>query len=172
MEHQAPGSQPVKSPLIRSPGKLVASVILCNLAGILGSLVTITGEGSWYSTILKPSFSPPGFLFGPVWTLLYILMGISLYLVWMEGLERKEVRLALIAFGIQLVLNTLWSFLFFGLQSPFLGLVEIVILWISIVATVILFYRVNRTAAILLIPYLAWVSFATFLTYNIWILNG
>lgn len=172
MEHQAPGSQPVKAPLIRSPGKLVVAVILCNLAGILGSLVTITGEGSWYSTILKPSFNPPGFLFGPVWTLLYILMGISLYLVWMEGPARKEVRLALIAFAIQLGLNTLWSFLFFGLQSPFLGLVEIVILWISIVATVILFYRVNRTAAILLIPYLAWVSFATFLTYNIWILNG
>jgi tryptophan-rich sensory protein len=99
-------------------------------------------------------------------------MGISLYLVWMEGASRKEVRIALVAFGVQLVLNVLWSFLFFGLQSPFLGFIEILILWMSIAITIFLFYRVQQTAAFLLIPYLAWVSFATLLTYTVWILNG
>lgn len=171
MAHQAPDLQSSGKPLIRSPVKLVAAVLLCNLAGILGSFVTITGQGSWYATIQKPPFNPPGFVFAPVWTLLFILMGISLYLVWMEGTSKMEVRIALIAFGVQLAFNVLWSYLFFGLQSPFLGLIEILILWVSIAITILLFYRVRRTAAILLIPYLAWVSFATFLTYTIWVLN-
>ncbi len=157
---------------VRSPLKLLAAIVICNLAGIIGSLVTTTGEGSWYAAIEKPPFNPPGFVFGPVWTTLYILMGISLYLIWMEGTGRREVRLALIFFSTQLVLNALWTFLFFGLQSPFLGLVEIIILWLFIVATIVAFYRINKTAAFLMVPYLAWVTFAAFLTYSIWILNG
>lgn len=157
---------------VRSPLKLLAAIVICNFAGIIGSLVTTTGEGSWYAAIEKPSFNPPGFVFGPVWTTLYILMGISLYLIWMEGTGRREVRLALIFFSTQLVLNALWTFLFFGLQSPFLGLVEIIILWLFIVATIVAFYRFNKTAAFLMVPYLAWVTFAAFLTYSIWILNG
>lgn len=157
---------------VRSPLKLLAAIVICNLAGIIGSLVTTTGEGSWYAAIEKPHFNPPGFVFGPVWTTLYILMGISLYLIWMEGTGRREVRLALIFFSTQLVLNALWTFLFFGLQSPFLGLVEIIILWLFIVATIVAFYRINKTAAFLMVPYLAWVTFAAFLTYSIWILNG
>lgn len=157
---------------VRSPLKLLAAIVICNLAGIIGSLVTTTGEGSWYAAIEKPPFNPPGFVFGPVWTTLYILMGISLYLIWMEGTGRREVRLALIFFSTQLVLNALWTFLFFGLQSPFLGLVEIIILWLFIVATIVAFYRFNKTAAFLMVPYLAWVTFAAFLTYSIWILNG
>jgi len=165
-------NQVEKKGWIRSPVKLLAAIIVCNLAGILGSLVTVTGEGSWYATIQKPPFNPPGFVFGPVWTALYILMGISLYLVWMEGTSRQEVRIALSFFALQLGLNALWSFLFFGLQSPFLGLLEIVMLWIFIVATIIAFFRIQKTSALLLIPYLAWVSFAAFLTYSIWILNG
>jgi len=157
---------------VRSPLKLLAAIVICNLAGIIGSLVTTTGEGSWYAAIEKPPFNPPGFVFGPVWTTLYILMGISLYLIWMEGTGRREVRLALIFFSTQLVLYALWTFLFFGLQSPFLGLVEIIILWLFIVATIVAFYRINKTAAFLMVPYLAWVTFAAFLTYSIWILNG
>lgn len=157
---------------VRSPLKLLAAIVICNFAGIIGSLVTTTGEGSWYAAIEKPPFNPPGFVFGPVWTTLYILMGISLYLIWMEGTGRREVRLALIFFSTQLVLNALWTFLFFGLQSPFLGLVEIIILWLFIVATIVAFYRFNKTAAFLMVPYLAWVTFAAFLTYSIWILNG
>lgn len=157
---------------VRSPLKLLAAIVVCNLGGIIGALVTTTGEGSWYAAIEKPPFNPPGFVFGPVWTTLYILMGISLYLVWMEGTGRRDVRLALTVFFIQLGLNTLWTFLFFGLQSPFLGLVEILILWIFILATIVVFYPINKTAAFLLVPYLAWVTFAAFLTCSIWILNG
>jgi tryptophan-rich sensory protein len=157
--------------VIRSPVRLLAAILICNLAGIIGSVFTVTGPGSWYASIAKPSFNPPGFLFAPVWTTLYILMGISLYLVWMEGLSGKNVTPAAIFFAIQLGLNALWSFLFFGLQSPFLGLVEIVILWVFIAGTIILFHRVSRPAAYLLVPYLLWVTFASFLTYTIWTLN-
>ncbi|OPX69177.1 MAG: TspO/MBR family protein [Methanoregulaceae archaeon PtaB.Bin056] len=157
---------------VRSPLKLLAAIVICNLAGIIGSLITITGEGSWYAAIEKPSFNPPGFVFGPVWTTLYILMGISVYLIWMEGTGRRDVRVALTFFSVQLALNALWTFLFFGLQSPFLGLVEIIILWLFIIATIVAFYRINKNAAFFMVPYLAWVTFAAFLTYSIWILNG
>lgn len=172
MESQDRNNTLPSSGWVRSPLKLLAAIVICNFAGIIGSLVTTTGEGSWYAAIEKPPFNPPGFVFGPVWTTLYILMGISLYLIWMEGTGRREVRLALIFFSTQLVLNALWTFLFFGLQSPFLGLVEIIILWLFIVATIVAFYRFNKTAAFLMVPYLAWVTFAAFLTYSIWILNG
>ncbi|MCQ8894480.1 MAG: tryptophan-rich sensory protein [Methanolinea sp.] len=157
---------------IQSPARLLAAIILCNMAGFVGSLVTVTGPGSWYQGLVKPSFSPPNFVFGPVWTTLYILMGISLYLVWMESLAGKKTTVALVFFGAQLGLNTLWSFLFFGLQSPFLGLIEICVLWACIVATVVLFFRIKPAAAYLLVPYLLWVTFASFLTYTIWVLNG
>lgn len=172
MEQTAPASRSPVNRWIQSPFRLLVSILICNLAGVLGSVVTVTGEGSWYASIQKPAFNPPGFIFGPVWTTLYILMGIALYLVWMEGITKRKVRYALFAFGVQLGLNVLWSFLFFGMRSPFLGLVEIVFLWIAIAVTIILFNRVHRTAAWLLVPYLAWVSFAAFLTYNIWLLNG
>lgn len=166
---ESPGTQ---KPWIRSPLILIIAIVICNLAGLLGSLVTVTGPGSWYAGIAKPAFSPPGFLFAPVWTTLYILMGISLYLIWMEGTGRKDVRIALAVFAIQLVLNGLWTFLFFGLQSPILGLAEILVLWVFIVLTIVLFHRIRKAAAYLLVPYLLWVSFAAFLTYTIWTLNS
>lgn len=166
---ESPGTQ---KPWIRSPLILIIAIVICNLAGLLGSLVTVTGPGSWYAGIAKPAFSPPGFLFAPVWTTLYILMGISLYLIWMEGTGRKDVRIALGVFAIQLVLNGLWTFLFFGLQSPILGLAEILVLWVFIVLTIVLFHRIRKTTAYLLVPYLLWVSFAAFLTYTIWTLNS
>ena len=109
--------------------------------------------------------------FGPVWTVLYVLMGISAYLVWIKGFDNKEVKIALGVFGVQLVLNAVWSFLFFGLQSPFYALIEIGVLWIAITATMFVFYRINKTAMYLLIPYIVWVSFAAVLNYSIWILN-
>jgi len=172
MDSVQPASQSPRLRGIRSPFRLIAAVLLCNLAGILGSLVTVTGPGSWYASIQKPPFNPPGFLFAPVWTTLYILMGISLYLVWMEGTSRRDVRIALPVFGLQLALNCLWSFLFFGLRSPFLGLAGILILWVCIVATIVLFWPIRRAAALLLAPYIAWVTFAAFLNFNIWLLNG
>ncbi len=161
-------------------------IILCLLAGAFGSIFTIQNISTWYATLNKPSFSPPNWVFGPVWTTLYILMGISAYLIYSKtrtpnpqtpnpqtpnGLNNNEIRLALGVFGIQLILNALWSFLFFGLQSPVLGLVCIVFLWFAIVATIIEFHKISKPAAYLLIPYLLWVSFASFLNYTIWTLN-
>ena len=157
--------------LIESVPILIGSIILCNLAGLLGTLVTATGPGSWYDMLVKPSFNPPSWVFGPAWTILYILMGISLYLVLMEWRKGTEVRIPLILFAIQLVLNALWSFLFFGLRSPAAGLAGILVLWVFIVATIVAFFRISRTAAYLLIPYIAWVSFASLLNYAIFALN-
>ena len=155
----------------KAGGILIGSVLLCNCAGLLGSLFTTTGPGSWYSTLIKPAFNPPAWIFAPVWTLLYILMGISLYLVIMEGMKGRDVRIPLLIFAIQLILNILWSYAFFGLESTFFGLLVIILLWISIVATMILFYPVRKAAAWLLVPYILWVSFATLLTYTIYSLN-
>ena len=155
----------------KAGGILIGSVLLCNCAGLLGSLFTTTGPGSWYSTLIKPAFNPPAWIFAPVWTLLYILMGISLYLVIMEGMKGRDVRIPLLVFTIQLILNILWSYAFFGLESTFFGLLVIILLWISIVATMILFYPVRKAAAWLLVPYILWVSFATLLTYTIYSLN-
>ncbi len=155
----------------KAGGILIGSVLLCNCAGLLGSLFTTTGPGSWYSTLIKPAFNPPAWIFAPVWTLLYILMGISLYLVITEGMKGRDVRIPLLVFTIQLILNLLWSYAFFGLESTFFGLLVIILLWISIVATMILFYPVRKAAAWLLVPYILWVSFATLLTYTIYSLN-
>jgi len=156
---------------IESPVKLSASVLLCIVAGSLGSLVTITGPGSWYAQLIKPAFQPPNWIFGPMWTLLFILMGIALYLIWERGSGKPEVRFALTVFGLQFALNILWSFLFFGLRSPFLGLLDIIILWWLVLATIVAFYRVRESAAYFLIPYIAWVSFAMILNATIYILN-
>lgn len=150
---------------------LIGAIVLCNLAGVAGSLVTITGPGSWYDLLAKPSFNPPSWLFFPVWSVLYILMGISLFLVLMEKRRGREVTIPLVLFGVQLVLNALWSYLFFYLESTLLGLAGILVLWIFILATMVMFFSVNRVAAILLIPYLAWVSFAAVLNYALYMLN-
>jgi len=151
--------------------RLVAAVLLCILVGGSGSLVTATGPGSWYESLEKPAFTPPGWVFGPAWTTLYVLMGIALYLVWQAGTEGLDVRVALGVFGLQLGLNALWSFLFFGLESPLLGLVEIIFLWLAIAATIVLFYRIRKSAAYLLLPYIAWVSFAAVLNYAVYMMN-
>jgi tryptophan-rich sensory protein len=149
--------------------KLIASVLICLAAGLIGSIFTTPSIPTWYASLSKPSFAPPNWVFGPVWTTLYILMGISLYLILNKGL--KNVRMQVIVFGIQLVLNAVWSFLFFGLQSLLYGLVGIILLWISIVITIFSFFKVSRKASFLLIPYIAWVSFATIANYYLLILN-
>lgn len=145
--------------------KLFISLLLPQLAGFVGSIFTISAIPAWYATLNKPSFSPPNWLFGPVWTTLYILMGISLYLVWSKGKQ------GLMLFKLHLVVNALWSILFFGLRSPILGLVAIIILWIMILALVKIFWKIDRLASILLWPYLVWVSFATVLNFAILVLN-
>ncbi len=156
---------------LSSLGKLIGSIILCEAAGILGSLATAPQIGTWYQALVKPAFTPPSWVFGPAWTTLYFLMGISLFLVLEESAKGKDVRVPLVIFAVQLILNSLWSFLFFGLESPFLGLIGIAALWIAIVATIGTFYRVRPAAAYLLVPYLAWVTFASLLNYSILILN-
>jgi benzodiazapine receptor len=149
-----------------------ASIIICLLAAAAGSIVTVTGINSWYAFLNKPWFTPPNWVFGPVWTILYILMGISLAMVWGAWSEKNPLaKTGLILFGIQLALNVAWSYLFFGLQSPLLGLVGIILLWIAILATVIWFWRIRRLAAILLLPYLTWVTIASFLNYYVFVLN-
>ena len=150
---------------------LIGSILLCNCAGLLGALATSTGQDSWYATLIKPSFNPPSWLFGPVWTLLYVLMGISLFLVIMEGKKGRNIRIPLILFAVQLILNTLWSFAFFGLESPLYGLLVIIPLWVFIFATIVTFYPIRKAAAWLLVPYIAWVSFATILNYALYSLN-
>jgi tryptophan-rich sensory protein len=151
--------------------KLLASVLLCQFAGAVGSVFTSSSLGNWYSLLEKPVFNPPSWVFFPVWTLLYTLMGISLYIVWEKELQDREVKIGLLLFGIQLALNLLWSFLFFGLRSTYYGFVEIIFLWLAIFLTIIQFRKISKTASYLLVPYILWVSFAALLNYYLWILN-
>lgn len=157
--------------ILASISKFIFSIALCLSAGSVGSLFTLYSIPEWYDHLQKPSFTPPGWLFGPVWTVLYILMGTAAYLVWSKGLGQPAVRKALIVFLIQLVLNSAWSFLFFWLRSPLYGLIDILLLWGAILITIGQFSRVSVTAAALLIPYLLWVTFASGLNLGIWLLN-
>jgi len=158
-------------PSFRSLPKLMATIVICNGIGSLGSLVTAAGPGSWYAALEKPFFTPPSWAFAPVWITLFTLMGIALFLIWEAGTGRREVRIALAMFGIQFVFNVLWSFFFFGLQSPVLGLADIIILWFLIAATIAAFHRVRKSAALLLIPYICWVTLAMALNYGIVVMN-
>ncbi len=151
--------------------KLIISILACQGAGVLGSLFTSPAISTWYSMIQKPSFNPPSWIFAPVWILLFLLMGISLYLVWSKGLDYKGARVAIYIFFVQLVLNILWSILFFALQSPLFAFIEIIILWLAILMTIISFYRVSKIAAYFLLPYILWVSFASILNFSILIIN-
>lgn len=144
---------------------LIFCIGICASAGIVGSIATANSVTTWYPTLTKPSFNPPSWIFGPVWTTLYFLMGVSLYLVW--GKKKTDLKW----FWIQLILNALWSIAFFGLKNPLLAFVLIILLWASILLTIKSFQKVNKTAAVLLFPYLAWVSFASLLNLFIVVLN-
>ncbi|MFZ3383669.1 MAG: TspO/MBR family protein [Candidatus Methanoperedens sp.] len=152
--------------------KLIVSITICLFAGFLGSFFTIPAIPTWYAALTKPTFAPPDWLFFPVWTTLFVMMGISLYLVWRRGTEDQEVKNALVLFAVQLILNVMWSAAFFGLRSPLSGLIEISILWISIAFTIMFFMKISRIAGLLLIPYIIWVSFAAILNFFIWRLNS
>ena len=151
--------------------KLVSAIGISELAGIIGSVFTMPSVTSWYAEIAKPVINPPAWVFGPVWTTLFALMGVAAFLVWRKGLKRRDVKIALSIFIGQLIFNTLWSIIFFGLHSPGGALVEIVFLWFAIAATIIAFAKVSKPAAWILAPYILWVSFAAYLNYSIWILN-
>lgn len=149
--------------------KFLISLALPQVAGGLGAFFTINAIESWYSALNKPSWNPPNWLFGPVWTMLYILMGIACYLIWKSDHPRKRAMLKL--YFIQLILNALWSPAFFGMQSPIFGLLVIVPLLGAIILCIIEFRRVNTLASSLMVPYLLWVSFASVLNASIWWLN-
>lgn len=152
--------------------KLIASVVLCQAAGILGSLATMPSIPGWYKGLAKPAFNPPNAIFGPVWITLYLLMGIALFFVWRLGFGTRGVKTAVVLFLVQLALNALWSWVFFGGHNLGLGFVVIVLLWMFILLTIISFFGLSRAAGWLLVPYLLWVTFASVLNFSIWRLNG
>ena len=152
--------------------KLIVAILICQIAGAIGSVFTYSSIPEWYNIRLqKPTFNPPSWLFGPVWITLYLLMGISAYLIWEKGTKKKEVKNALYTFGIQLALNIMWSLLFFGLRCPLCGFIETILLWFAIALTILKFSRVSKAAALLLLPYILWVTFAAILNFYIWRLN-
>ncbi|MCX6702967.1 MAG: tryptophan-rich sensory protein [Candidatus Wolfebacteria bacterium] len=174
--------------------KLVIAVAISEAVGAIGAIFTIPSVSGWYATLIKPELNPPAWLFGPVWIMLYALMGISLYLVWKNNwkirnhiLEKRrkpwnrlserfwtgswQKQNVIAIFILQLALNILWSFIFFGLKFPMLAFFEILALWFAILYTIVNFYRISKASAYLLIPYILWVSFAAYLNYSIFILN-
>lgn len=154
--------------------KGIISVTVCVLVGFLSGFATQSSVKTWFPTLVKPFFNPPAWVFAPVWTILYILMGLSFAIVWSNTnvKNEKNIKKAMLLFGIQLVLNALWSILFFGLCNPFLAFIEILLLWLLIFETIKAFGKIDTLAAKLLYPYLAWVSFATLLNGSIWYLNN
>lgn len=146
---------------------LIVWILICFIPAIIGSQF---GPGEWYQTLTKPEWNPPNWIFGPVWTLLYLLMGISVWIIWKDyGLKTAAIPIGF--FVAQLILNALWSWFFFGLENVGLAFIDIVVLWTFILITLIMFWKLNTWSGVLLVPYIAWVSFATVLNYNIWQLN-
>lgn len=151
--------------------KLIVSILVPLLAGAVSGFFTSSGVSGWYATANKPWFNPPNWIFAPVWTVLYILMGIALFLVWKSGAEKMIKQTAIILFSVQLALNFFWSFIFFKLQLPGWAFAEIIGMWIMILITILWFGKISSAAAWLLVPYISWVSFASVLNYAVWKLN-
>jgi translocator protein len=151
--------------------RLAGFIILCQGAGIIGSVFTMPKIASWYLGLQKPWFNPPNWVFGPVWTTLFALMGISLYLLWKKKAD-KRFSTAMYIFGAQFFVNIFWNFLFFGLESPLLGLASIIVMWAMIALTIAAFYRISKKAGLILLPYIIWVSIAAALNYYVMILNA
>lgn len=150
---------------------LILSLFIPLAVGYLGSLLTMPGLASWYGGLTKPAFTPPNWLFGPAWTLLFILMGIAFFFILRDGRGNKNFSAAWMSFGAQLFLNIYWSFLFFFVQEPPLAFYGLISLWSMIFVNIYYFYQIKKSAAYLLIPYIAWVTFAGALNYSIWYLN-
>lgn len=151
--------------------KLLISIAVPVAVGAVSGFFTVPEIDTWYQTIKKPEWQPPNWLFGPVWTTLYIMMGIAFYLIWKKKAEPSKKQIAIILWIVQLVLNFFWSFVFFKQHQIDWALGEIVILWLFVLLTIFAFARISKAAAWLLVPYISWVSFATILTYTIWELN-
>ena len=151
--------------------KIILVVVVCVTIGYLSGMVTRDSIITWYPTLVKPVFNPPNWIFAPVWTLLYVMMGIAAGIVWTSNSDEQTTKKAIGFFAIQFGLNALWSYLFFGLHNPLLALIEIFLLLLMIYETYVQFKKIDKVAGMLLLPYLAWVSFATFLNASIWWLN-
>lgn len=151
--------------------KIVLSVAVCLVIGAIGAFATQASINDWYTTINKPFFNPPNWIFAPVWTILYTMMGIAAALVWHQGLAKEGVKSALIVFVVQFILNALWSTVFFGMRQPLYALFVIIALWIMLLLCIQKFMKINKTAGSLLVPYLLWISFATILNFSIYWLN-
>lgn len=150
---------------------LIVFLVICFAAAGIGSAVTTPQIDGWYANLTKPSWNPPNWIFGPVWSTLYVAMAVAAWLVWRQsGIAAAKVPLAL--FGVQLALNTLWSCLFFGLENPGLAFTEVLLLWVAIAATMVTFWFRSKVAGLLFVPYLAWVTFAAFLNFTVWRLNA
>ncbi len=156
---------------IKEIPRLIISILIVFIAGGIGTVATLSQITTWYATLVKPTWAPPNWLFGPVWTTLYVLIGVALFLVWREGINRKDVKIAILIFAVQLILNVLWSVIFFGFHSLLGGFITIILLWIAILANIIVFYRVSKPAGLLLVPYIIWVSIASYLNYSVYVLN-
>ena len=150
---------------------LVVFLVVCFAAAGIGGAVTTPKIATWYATLTKPSWNPPNWIFGPVWSALYFCMAVAAWLVWRQG-GFLDANVPLALFGVQLALNVLWSCIFFGLERPGFAFGEVLLLWPAIAATMIVFWQRSMIAGILFVPYLAWVSFASFLNFTIWRLNG
>jgi len=151
--------------------KLVVSIVACEGAGGIGAIFTTPAIPAWYSGLKKPAFTPPNAVFAPVWITLYLLMGIAVFLVWRGGLGQEGVTIAFVVFWVQLVLNILWSVVFFGLKSILGGMIMILLLWVAILVSIIMFFGVSPLAGGLLIPYIIWVTIAANLNVRVWMLN-
>ena len=152
--------------------KIILFILAAEMLGASGSLVTSPAIAGWYKDLVKSPLNPPNWLFGPAWSILFALMGISAFLIYEKGLKNKKVREALNIFIAQFIFNIAWSFIFFGAKLPKLALIEIVILWFLILLTIVKFYRISKTAGLILLPYLFWVTFATFLNWSVVVLNN
>lgn len=161
----------MKNSVFRKTVEMIVSIIICQSAGIIGSVFTVKSITTWYDTLNKPVFNPPNWLFGPVWLMLYTMMGISLYLIWQKRKTNGAVRFSLWIFAVHLALNAMWTLIFFGAKLLLPAFMEIVLLWIMIIITIYLFGRISKPAGLLLVPYLLWVSFASILNFSIWLLN-
>lgn len=158
---------------IKNIAIFILFILIVQLIGFIGSVFTQPAIPTWYASLNKPNFTPPNWIFAPVWTILYLFMGMSAFLVWNKNRKKKnkQIKTALIIFTIQLILNVLWSALFFGLNNILLAFLEILLLWLAILLTVIKFYKISKPASLLLLPYLLWVSFAAVLNLTILLLN-
>lgn len=151
--------------------KLLVSLVIPLLVGGVAGLFTSTGVNGWYATANKPFFNPPNWIFAPVWTLLYVMMGLALWLIWKKVTSGTVKQIAITLFAVQLALNFAWSFIFFYAQQPAWAFAEILVMWVTIMLTIIWFGKISPAAAWLLVPYIWWVSFATVLNFYIWKLN-